>query len=131
MIGIKWIQPQNKEDISCRRKKFPVTERNFMSYENISLFCLQEDTSLTGRSLLSQEGISCHRKTFPFRRRNFLSQDEISCHRKKFPLYISHTILNFYLYLKCSYIHYTGEQNKKKVVRNISPDLTLLGVTNA
>ena len=33
--------------------------------------------------------------------------------------------------LRCNSDYNTGEQNKKKIVWNISPDSTLLGVTNA
>ena len=67
----------SQEIISYHKKKFPVTGRNFLSKENISV---------TGR--------------------HFLSQDEISCHTKKFPRYISHSRLNPYLYWKCCYIDY-------------------------
>ena len=49
-------------EISCHRKKFFVTGRNF----------------------LSQEEIFCHRKKFFVTGRNFLSQEEIFRHKKKF-----------------------------------------------
>ena len=44
----KNVLPQG--EISCDRKKFPVTEENF---------------SVTGKKFLSQEEIPCHRKKLP------------------------------------------------------------------
>ena len=45
------------------RKIFPVTRRNFLLNNDLSLHW--KKVSVTGKSFLTQEEISCHRKTFP------------------------------------------------------------------
>ena len=55
----------SQEEISCVRKEFPVTGRNFLSKEDIFFY----------------------RKIFPFTGRHFLPQEEISLCRKPFTSY--------------------------------------------
>ena len=68
--GALGLQILSQEDISCHRKTFPFTERNFLS---------QEEISCQRKSFILKDKISSYRKKFPLTRRNFLSQIKNSC----------------------------------------------------
>ena len=63
---------KSTDEISCRRKKFPVKGRNFL---------LKDDLSL-------------HWTTFSVTDKNFLTQEDIYCQRKKLPVTGSYFLLS-------------------------------------
>ena len=87
----------SQEEISCHRKKFPVTGRHFLSKKEFS----SQNTKFqaTGRNFLLQEEIFCHRKKFPVTESNFLSKE-------KNWLGVGIVIVIFYFFSNCDMVEF-------------------------